>query len=279
MKDFIKKSGAILLRSIDYRETSKIITAFTESYGKVQLIAKGVRNPKSRISAALQNLVHAEIVFYMRETQDLYLVKDATVVDFFENITGDLTRFAYASVIADFLYTLLATEQVSRTLFQYSLFMLKNINNVSKKKLPALLVRYLLKASSIIGFRMELNSCAACAKQHPTAVFFSHDTGGIICESCRHIDPQAFKLLPLLHRFLKASEQQEQDSRYPAMKPSEYKTLFLLLSNWLYFHTNRTLKTLNNHIQGKPFTVYEDSPGEQEEHPLPNTIPAFHKED
>lgn len=279
MKEFIKKSSAIPLRSIDYRETSKIITAFTEHFGKVQLIAKGVRNPKSRISAALQNLVHTELVFYMRETQELYLVKDATLVDFFENITSDLTRYAHASVISDFLYTLLATEQVSRTLFQYSLFMLKHINSARKDALPALLSRYLLKASSIIGFRMELDSCASCGKQHPAPVYFSYDTGGILCSTCQIADPQATKLAPLLHQFLKACQHQEQESIPLPMKPSDYKKLFLLFSNWLYFHTNRILKTLTNHIQGKPFMVYEDFSQEQEERSLHNTIPTLGKEE
>ncbi len=279
MKDFIKKSSAIPLRNINYRETSKIITAFTEHFGKVQLIAKGVRNPKSRMSAALQNLVHTEIVFYMRETQELYLVKDATVVDFFENITGDLTRFAYASVITDFLYTLLAAEQVSRTLFQYSLFMLKQIDRAQKHELPMLLARYLIKASSIIGFGMELNVCAACGKQHPAPVYFSYDTGGIICESCHSADLQAVHLPPRLHHYLQTAGQQEQEGTYPAMNPSDYKKLFLLLSNWLFFHTNRILKTLTNHIQGKPFTVYENFPRAQDEPPLHNSIATPAKEE
>ncbi len=279
MKDFIKKTGAIPLRSIDYRETSRIITAFTEHFGKVQLIAKGVRNPRSKISAAFQNLVHAEIVFYKRETQDIYLVKDASLEDFFEHIHGDLTRFAYASVIADFLFTLLAGEQVSKTLFQYSLFTLRSIDTTSKSDLPSVLAKYLLKGSSIIGFKMQLNVCASCGKENPTPVFFSHDNGGIICGSCQHIDPQASKLEPLLHQFLEKSQLQEQCVHLPNMKHSDYKNLFQLLSNWFYFHNNRILKTLNNHIRGEPFEVYQHPSGEMTGTITDDTIRTIHKEE
>lgn len=277
MKDPIKKSAAIPLRSINFRETSKIITAFTEQFGKVQLVAKGVRKPKSRMAAALQNLVHAEIVFYMRETQDLYLVKDATVVDFFEHIHGDLTRFAHATVITDFLNTLLASEQVSRTLFQYSVFTLAQMDSTGKKELPAVLTRYLLKASSLIGFRMELDACAACGKREPATVFFSHDAGGVVCESCRHTDPQASKLDPLLRGFMKASQQEH--VTLPAMEPVDCKKLFQLLSNWFYFHTNRVLKTLNNHIHGEPFHVYDLTPSEQEVQQLSDKVQTFYEEE
>ena len=37
-----------------YRETSLIFDVLTEEYGKVALIAKGVRNKKSRAAALLQ---------------------------------------------------------------------------------------------------------------------------------------------------------------------------------------------------------------------------------
>jgi DNA repair protein RecO (recombination protein O) len=271
MKDLIKKTSTLPLRNINYRETSKIVTAFTEQFGKVQLIAKGVRNPKSRMAAALQNLIHAEIVFYKKENQELYLLKDATVVDFFEHIHGDLARFAYASVISDFLYTMLASEQISKTLFQYSIYTLKHVDSVTKPELPAVLVRYLLKGSSIIGFTMLLDKCASCGREHPDPVFFSHDTGGIICESCLHIDQQASRLDPLLHQFLRQSQDHDHNPLIPRMKQSDYQKLFLLLSNWFYFHNNRVLKTLSNLIQGKPFKVYE--------HHAHNGIPTFHKEE
>jgi DNA repair protein RecO (recombination protein O) len=256
MKDLIKKTGAIILRGIDYRETSKILTAFTEDFGKVQLIAKGIRDPKSRISAALQNLVHSEIVFYKKETQDIYLTKDATVVDFFEQIHGDLTRFAYASVVSDFLYTLLAAEELQRTLFGYSVFTLKTMDTATKADLPAVLVKYLLKGSSLIGFRMELDVCASCGKRKNGSLSFSHDQGGIICASCIDTDPTASEMDPVVHQFLREVQKQDLPNRTPLLQQSDYKRLFLLLSNWFYFHSNRTLKTLGNHIKGEPFEVY-----------------------
>jgi recombinational DNA repair protein (RecF pathway) len=125
---------------------------------------------------------------------------------------------------------------------------------------------------------MLLNECASCGKENPAPVYFSHDAGGIICESCLARDQQATELDPALHQFLKQMQKQENDDHMHSLQQPDYQKLFLLLSNWFYFHNNRTLKTLNNHIQGKPYTVYEHS-SEKHHKQMSNEISTIHKEE
>jgi len=50
----ILKDRGFVLKKRKYRETSKLITIFSENAGKLNLIAKGVRTPKSKTSAILE---------------------------------------------------------------------------------------------------------------------------------------------------------------------------------------------------------------------------------
>ena len=63
----IFKSLAIVLKSENWRETSKILTLFSQRFGKIRVIAKGARDPKSRLAGNLELFSQISIVFYKKE--------------------------------------------------------------------------------------------------------------------------------------------------------------------------------------------------------------------
>ena len=48
----LKKDKGICIRTTDYSESSQILTFFTAQNGKLSVIAKGAKRPKSSFSAA-----------------------------------------------------------------------------------------------------------------------------------------------------------------------------------------------------------------------------------
>lgn len=254
MKTPIKKTEVIILKGMDFRETSRIITAFSQEFGKITLLAKGVRSPKSRMSASLQSLVNSEVIFYKKETTEMYLVKEAETIQFFEGIHNDLTRYNYASVVTDFLLNLMAVEQISRTLYQYSLFTLNQINTRNKQELPVILLKFLIKGSSLLGFTIELNQCAGCGKSEISNPNFSNIKGGIVCDACRNSDYKATKISKPIYNFIKEIPQESLNKVPFNIEEKDLNEVFHLLSNWLRYHSNRTIRTLDQFIGGKPNT-------------------------
>ncbi|GAJ11315.1 unnamed protein product, partial [marine sediment metagenome] len=61
-----QKTQGIVLGSIDWHETSKIVTFYTKDFGKIRGVAKGARRKKSKFSP-LEILSRHTIVFYERE--------------------------------------------------------------------------------------------------------------------------------------------------------------------------------------------------------------------
>ena len=71
-----EKTEGIVLRVVDFSETSCIVTWMTRDFGKITTMAKGARRPKSSFEAAIDVLAICRIVFIHKTTEamDLSLI-------------------------------------------------------------------------------------------------------------------------------------------------------------------------------------------------------------
>ncbi|MBA2115666.1 DNA repair protein RecO [Bremerella alba] len=74
-----EKSLAIVIRTVDFSETSCIATLFTEDFGKITALAKGCKRPKSPFESALDVLTVSGIVFLHKKSDSLDLLTEAKV--------------------------------------------------------------------------------------------------------------------------------------------------------------------------------------------------------
>ena len=126
------KTEAIVLRKIDYGDTSRIIHFFTQDFGKLSAIVKGVRSPKSKIGSMLDTFNYVQIVIYKKETRDIQFVKEVELLKYFGIITEDMTRIQYASAIIELLFNLTVENEDHRKLFVGSVRALELINDLSR---------------------------------------------------------------------------------------------------------------------------------------------------
>ena len=107
----ITKSEALVLRVIPFRDTSKILTAYTAEHGLVSLLAKGVRGPKPRFGAALELFACVDLVYYHRDARELQLLSQASLLDPHLGLSALPERFAYGAGVQEFLLKVLAGQE------------------------------------------------------------------------------------------------------------------------------------------------------------------------
>ena len=73
----LEKTQAIVLRVIEFSESSCVVTLFTRDFGKVGALAKGARRPKSAFDSALDLLSVCRIVFLPKSSEALDLLTEA----------------------------------------------------------------------------------------------------------------------------------------------------------------------------------------------------------
>src|SRR4051794_32423746 len=98
-----EKAQALVLRTTDWSETSRIATLWTRELGKVRAVAKGGRRLRSSFESALDLLTLCSIVLLRKSSGGLDLLTEAQVVRRFPRLRSDLGALYAAYYVAELL--------------------------------------------------------------------------------------------------------------------------------------------------------------------------------
>jgi DNA repair protein RecO len=170
---------AIVLRSRKQGDTSKIVTLYTRQFGKLNVIAKGAREFKSKFGGALEAFSLSDIVFYYKkDTGGLYLISKAETVTSHSGILKSLERIETASQIVELVSRTMHDEEENPRLFTLLSETLNALSAGSPESLNALLLYFYLRFIEISGFQFSLNGEVSAPAPH-THLCFKIKTGEI----------------------------------------------------------------------------------------------------
>src|ERR1700680_3387842 len=98
-----EKAQALVLRTTDWSETSRIATLWTRESGKVRVLAKGGRRLRSNFEVALDLLSVCSIVLLRKTPGGLDLLTEARVDERFPALRSDLPALYAGYYIAELL--------------------------------------------------------------------------------------------------------------------------------------------------------------------------------
>ena len=184
----IVKAEGIVIRTMNMRETSKLVTLFTRELGILMLDAKGVRSGKSRIGAALEPLTVSRVVYYHRETRDIQFLTQADVVEFFPNLPADLEKWGYANACAELVARAQTSAEATARLYPILLNTLRAMNEPSAGA-RVCFWGFQMKLLGILGVAPNLRQCLNCRSGLPAggaemAYHFDFARGGFFCSNC-----------------------------------------------------------------------------------------------
>ncbi|MCS7154778.1 MAG: DNA repair protein RecO [Bacteroidota bacterium] len=158
----IRKTDALVLRALDYGETSRIVTLYSRRFGKLTLMAKGARRPGSRLAACLEPLAYIEAVFYYRAGRELQYLSDCAFIRPMPRWGEDVERAALGSFLLEWLDRLTPEGEPNPMLFNWALRALASIyEGRGQKRTWALL--FLLRALPLIGYTLRIEAEAGCS--------------------------------------------------------------------------------------------------------------------
>jgi len=183
----LARATGFVLRTQDYRETSRIVTFFSAEFGKISLLAKGARRLESRFGAELDLLNQLEVVFY--EGKGLKLLKEAHLIRAFPKLKQDYERLDAGLRAARGLRLSLRDGQRDRRIFRLFEELLTELEEDAEIDPEMLLMGFRLKLIDLLGFGPELERCAVCGEPLEEAeVWLAPRAGGLVCERCRQAE-------------------------------------------------------------------------------------------
>jgi len=183
----IQRTRGIILKTFPFRESSLIGSIFTEKFGKIKVLAKGARRPKSKFCGTLEPFMHNEFIFYKKEFKEVYTLSDAVVIDDFVVNRMSLMKLNASETICEFFEKTLPLEEVDRVVYEQILSFLKEIKICDENQIKPIIIRYLLKALKTVGVFPHLGNCVYCHKEmNDIRLGLSISAGGVVCE--KHLD-------------------------------------------------------------------------------------------
>ncbi len=152
----IVKTEAIILKCNNYRETSKIITFYTRSHGKLKGIAKGVRSTKTKWGGALQSMALLNIMFYYKETRTLHLVSGADHSFQFTSIYNDFDKLEVSYRMVELVNRTTAEYQENAQIFNLLADSMKMLEGATKNYVNVLF-NFEFRLLNLLGFRVNMN--------------------------------------------------------------------------------------------------------------------------
>lgn len=156
----VQKDLAIVLKSIDYQDSSKIVGVLSKEHGKISLIAKGAKNPKSKYAGVLQIGNVLEIMFYQKENREIQILTDASFVLKAYPIHFDMEKLSILMPTIEMLDQLVTEKSHAAEFYQFGYSFIEWLieQQISVKNLfPYVLVRLADLSGIQLSFEGDFN--------------------------------------------------------------------------------------------------------------------------
>jgi len=178
---------AVLLRSHDYGDSSRILRFYARDYGLLSVVAKGVRGRSGKGSTTVSNFATGDLTAYVRAHRDLHTMKDFECTRLREGLGLEMLRFAGASAVAELVLAHADAEE-QQTVFEAVERALDALSQVSRADAPGVVLVALWTIVDAFGFTPQLDACARCGAGLGADDVGRLDlaAGGVRCPECSH---------------------------------------------------------------------------------------------
>ena len=179
----VDKTPAILIRQVDFSESSRIATFYTRADGKLGMMAKGGRRQKNAFDSSLDLLTQADLV-YIRKENSLSLLTEAKLSRRFRPPDGDVAALYAGYYVAELLDGLTEEGDPNEELFDAACETLDLLMaGASRAKAVS---RFELRLLREVGHLPSFDSCLRCgAEVDPAGGLMWGREGGVLCPRCR----------------------------------------------------------------------------------------------
>ncbi|HID77759.1 MAG TPA: DNA repair protein RecO [Planctomycetaceae bacterium] len=180
-----EKATAIVLKTVDFSETSLVVTLFTREAGKIQGLAKGGRRLRGPFESALDLLALCRIVFLRKSSEALDLVTEAKLLRRFRPAGGNLASLYAGYYVAELLGELTDQYDPHPELFDLADQTLSAL--AAGEPVSGRTLRFEWAALRILGHLPSLDRCVGCGRavRIKGRVAFTPLGGGVLCPGCR----------------------------------------------------------------------------------------------
>ena len=148
----LQKTRAIILHTLRYGDSSLIVHAYTEQWGRTTFLLKGARKSrKSNRSAMFQPLYLLDLDIYYRDNREMHWIREATFSESVPGMRQDVVKATQAIFLSEVLLRTIREEERNPDLFGFLLQSLAHFESVASPS-PSFHLVFLFHYSRYLGF-------------------------------------------------------------------------------------------------------------------------------
>lgn len=197
----LRKTKAVVLKSLKYSESSIICHCYTEQFGRLSFMVSGVSGKRSKFKLNFfQSLNFIEIDIYYKEKQDLHRLKDIKIIRNAYSFQVDFVKNAVSLFLSELLYKTLKEHTGNEPLFNFLFYSLSIFDEMEDGKANFHLL-FLLELSKYYGFYPQKTDANQVG-------YFNYGTGSFSSSSHSHTATREISLY--INQFLESNFEQLQ---------------------------------------------------------------------
>lgn len=167
----------IVLRLTPFRDHDAMVTVLTNERIH-SFLARGVLKYESKLGSAVN--IYSKSRFLISRGKDGYSLRNAELLNSYENIKTDITKLAVVDFIGEITNKMIQSDD-AKNIYPFFERSLELLNSGFSPLTVAII--YFAKVLDVTGYSLNVDSCQICG-QKDRIVAISHSDGGFICDRC-----------------------------------------------------------------------------------------------
>lgn len=150
MEDRSYSTEGVILARRNQGEADRLLTIFTKHYGRVRVVAKGVRRTTSRKKGSLELFNYVR--FFAARGRNMDIITEVETKNSFLDWRGDLTKVAVAYHLCEIVNRLTAEKQENRELFEELVLALEGLGKLDYWAIYSFVQTFKVRILEELGF-------------------------------------------------------------------------------------------------------------------------------
>ena len=166
---------AIILKKTHYKENDMILHVYTREYGKISVLARGIRKMTSKNARGCQEMMLSELTIHLKK--GISTLMKASPVNYFRHIEENLESEIVGQYILEYYYRYVEENQPLEKEYE---ILYEALHALDVGYMPLLV--YLVFNVFILdhnGVSLDVDGCVFC--RSPQVVSISLEDGGFVC--------------------------------------------------------------------------------------------------
>ncbi len=186
----LTRTRGLVTKAVSFGEGDKILTVLSDRYGKIQVMAKGARRAKSKLTAGTQLFCYCDFILF--KGKSWYYIDQVEIINTFHKIRNDLVRLCSCTYLVELANEVVQPGQPPGKLLH---ILLEALNLLAGEEIESetVLRAAEIKILAYAGFKPQLGFCTSCGNTCRSG-YFSPVSGGVLCRDCEKTDPYGYNI-------------------------------------------------------------------------------------